>query len=235
MPGVLQPSGLPMQTVMSTKFIAGICVMALLAGSIAFVVTRSFSRDNDRVQQTPSVSNLLKKTPWATPEAIDRVARLEQLSASSSLDAASAGFLLESLTKDLPSVDPSERNIPIAESPQAQRWFLINHEVVAARGVAVRALREDWPMPQQGRDSIESALLSLLDSSDPATRLVGVTLVVNSRMIENPTNRVLIESVRIGDADASVRANADNQLAHYAYIYEGGPRVDRPEGCNTCP
>lgn len=63
MPGILQPSGLPMQTVMSTKFIAGICLMTLLTGSIAFVVTRSFSRDNDRVQQTPSISELLQKTP----------------------------------------------------------------------------------------------------------------------------------------------------------------------------
>lgn len=199
------------------------------------MITRSMHRDSAGDLNEPRVSLLLEQTPWVTPEATARIARLERLSASSSLNADDVDFLLESLAKEIPAVDPSQRDIPIAQSAQGQRWFLVNQEVSLARATAATALRRDDSIPAEARQQIEHELLVLLDSEDPSTRLAGTTFVVSSRMIENPAHRARIEAVRLGDADASVRANAERQLAHYAYIYEGGPPADRPEGCNTCP
>lgn len=211
----------------------GLGLLALGAGAAAFVVARSFQEDADR--SDPSISLLLKQTPWAPPDAVSRIARLERLSTHPSLDDAEAGFLLESLARAVPDVDASQRDVPISESPQAQAWFLANHEVIVARGIAVKALRDGWPIPDRARDSIEHILLSLLDSDDRADRLAGTTLVVNSRMIESSAIRARIEALRLWDKDPAVRANAEKQLAYYAYLYEGGAAIEKPTGCNTCP
>src|SRR5690606_17292641 len=155
-PGVLQSGGVPVPALTRVRVMTGLGLLALGAGAAAFVVARSFQEDADR--SDPSISLLLKQTPWAPPDAVSRIARLERLSTHPSLDDAEAGFLLESLARAVPDVDASQRDVPISESPQAQAWFLANHEVIVARGIAVKALRDGWPIPDRARDSIEHIL-----------------------------------------------------------------------------